>query len=620
MLYSRIKDLVSIIITNYNHADYVSECLDSIKNQTYKNIEIIIVDDASTDNSMKIINNWIKKNEQNLSSKNSITCISLPRNSGFAGAVSIGFFLSKGEFIACQDSDDLSHPNRIEKQIDFLKKHPEIQIVGTNYSTFENDNFNPKPIKNWLKYGANNIKKLYSEGGHCVSHGTILFYGKLFDKFGGLTRKLKGAEDYEFITKLLSFGVDNLSDVLYYYRIHDEQRSHEFYDEKSLNIDLSNIRVLLVLDSMNIGGTETHVLTLASELLRLGIHVAILSDKGALYEDFEKLGCNIYNMNFPLSIIKSESNSLKYKNKIKNIIIKENVNIIHAHQSPSGSLCIDVAKELNIPCIFTVHGLYYQDIASTKLNNSTKIISVSEPVFDWLHEFNVQSIVIPNGIDFKNFYPKKSTYIREKFQISKNSFVVLYASRLAWGKVAVCENVIRVCRDLRNRENIDIYAFIIGNGPGFNNIKNTADRINSSFNKKFIYLMGETTNMIDFYSNCDCVVGTGRVALEALACGKPLIATGNQGYFGLLNKGNFEEAWKVYFGDHKSIKNNNAYFLYEDLKSICQNRESLESVGSDGYEWSKNIFDIKETTKNIIKLYKLAMKEVFYNKNIIYGG
>jgi glycosyltransferase involved in cell wall biosynthesis len=609
MLHNRISGLVSVVITNYNHEEYIVECLDSIKNQTYKDIEIIIIDDASTDNSVEVINNWIKINKSQ-QKENFITCILLPRNLGFAGASSLGFFIAKGEFIACQDSDDLSHPNRIDGQVKFLKENPIVHVIGTNYSTFEKNHLNAKPAKSWIKYGIDNVKELYSKGGHCVSFGTILFHGKLFDKFGGLTRRLSGAEDYEFITKLISAGVDNLPDILYYYRLHPGQRSHEFYSEKSISTNFDHMRVLLTIDSMNIGGTETHVLTLAEELIRVGISVIILANKGALLDDFNKLGCTIYNMSFPLTIISSENNALVYKNKIKQIIRNEGINIIHAHQSTSGALCIDVAKELNIPCVFTIHGLYYQDIAADRLIKSTKIISVSEPVFDWLQGFNVPSIVIPNGINLNIFYPKVSTNIREQLQVPEDAFVVLYASRMAWGKINVCENVIRVCRDLRNIENMNIHAFIIGDGPGFNDIKDTTDRINNSSNEKFIHLFGERTNMINLYSNSDCVVGTGRVALEAMACGKPLVAAGNEGYLGLLTQNNFNEALKGYLADHKASRINNAHFLYEDLSYIYKNKDLIKKIGQESYEWSRNIFDIRRITQEIIKVYKSAIKEI----------
>lgn len=353
MLYNRISGLVSVVITNYNHVKYIVDCLDSIKNQTYKNIEIIIVDDASTDNSIQVINNWIETNKLSMPKQDLITLASLPRNSGFAGATDLGFFLSRGEFIACQDSDDLSHPKRIEKQVKFLKENPDVNVIGTNYSTFEDNYFELTPVKNWLGYGVNNVKEIYSKGGHCVCYGTILFSGKLFDKFGGLTRRLPGAEDYEFITKILSSGIDNLPDILYYYRHHSNQRSHQFYREKTISTT-DPIKVLLTMDSMGIGGTETHVLTLAAELIKSKINVVILANKGALYNEFNKLGCTIYTMEFPLTIINSEDNASIYKNRIEQIIKNENITIIHAHQSPSGALCIDVAKSL----IFLVFLLY----------------------------------------------------------------------------------------------------------------------------------------------------------------------------------------------------------------------------------------------------------------------
>ncbi|WP_026884668.1 glycosyltransferase [Clostridium akagii] len=610
MLYNRISGLVSVVITNYNHVEYIVDCLNSIKNQTYKNIEIIIVDDASTDNSVQVINNWIDTNKHCLPKQNLITLTSLSRNSGFAAAVSLGFSLSKGQFIACQDSDDISHPKRIEKQVAFIKENPDVHVIGSNYSTFEDNCFNLTPPLNWLSYGATNIKEIYSKGGHCVCYGTILFYGELFDKFGGLTRRLPGAEDYEFITKLLSTGIDNLPDVLYYYRHHSQQRSHKFYSNKSEKTDIEPIKVLLTMDSMGIGGTETHVLTLATELIRAKINVVILANKGVLYDAFNKIGCTIYTMEFPLTIISSQDiNASIYKNRIEQIIRNENINIIHAHQSPSGALCIDVAKKLNIPCVFTVHGLYYQDIASDKLNNCTKVISVSEPVFDWLHTFNIPSIVIPNGIDFNSFHPIKANNIRNQLHVPDDAFVILYASRMAWGKINVCENVIRVSSDLRNNKKMNIHVFIVGDGPGFKDIKDAADKITSPSNKKFIHLFGEQTDMLDFYSNSDCIVGTGRVALESMACGKPLIATGNQGYFGLVTRDNFREACRIYFADHKAIKPNNQEFLYDDLSYIYNNKQVIKKIGETSTEWSRPIFDISITTNKIIKLYKSAIND-----------
>ena len=64
MKYQRIEGLVSFVISNYNNENYISDCLDSILNQTYENIEIIVVDDNSTDNSVQVIKQWIENNKK----------------------------------------------------------------------------------------------------------------------------------------------------------------------------------------------------------------------------------------------------------------------------------------------------------------------------------------------------------------------------------------------------------------------------------------------------------------------------------------------------------------------------------------------------------------------------
>lgn len=89
-----------------------------------------------------------------------------------------------------------------------------------------------------------------------------------------------------------------------------------------------------------------------------------------------------------------------------------------------------------------------------------------------------------------------------------------------------------------------------------------------------------------------------------------MVASGNEGYFGLLTQDNFQEAWKMYFADHKASKVNNASYLYNDLSYIYKNKHLLKKIGKDSNEWAKNIFDIKKSTMEIIKVYKSAIKQV----------
>ncbi|KGR75754.1 glycosyltransferase family 2 protein [Ureibacillus sinduriensis] len=222
----REEGLVSFVIPCYNASLYIEDCLNGLLSQTYKNLEVILVNDGSTDNTEQIIEQWIENSDPPFP----VILCNLPVNTGFAGALTTGYFMSSGEYIALNDADDISHPSRVEKQVEFLLNNPEYSLVGTNYRSFSDGDKESGKEANWLHYGEE-IRKIYALGKHCVCHGTILFHGKCFDLLGGPTRRIKGAEDYEFIVKFLNakLKIENLKDVLYYYRLHDKQRSKMFY-------------------------------------------------------------------------------------------------------------------------------------------------------------------------------------------------------------------------------------------------------------------------------------------------------------------------------------------------------------------------------------------------------
>lgn len=219
--------LVSIVIPTYNRAQYLNACLESVWQQSYRPLEIIVIDDCSSDNTNEITNKWIKKAQKNNDLK--IKYHRLPRNLGFAHAVSVGYFLAEGDFIANHDSDDLSHPQRIEQQVQFLQLNEDYSLVGTNYESFTHDLTETK--KSYLIRYDNNITKCYRDGKHCVCFGSLLLRKEVIAKIGSLTTFMTGAEDYEYVARTIvqGFNVQNIRSVLYYYRVHDDQRSREFY-------------------------------------------------------------------------------------------------------------------------------------------------------------------------------------------------------------------------------------------------------------------------------------------------------------------------------------------------------------------------------------------------------
>lgn len=119
--------LVTVFIPVYNCEDYIGECLDSILGQTYENIEVLLVNDGSTDRSVEVINAY---------SDPRIRLIENEKNMGIPYTRNVGLEEAKGQYMAIMDSDDIAMPNRVEKQVKFMEQNPDIDAVGTYYIKF----------------------------------------------------------------------------------------------------------------------------------------------------------------------------------------------------------------------------------------------------------------------------------------------------------------------------------------------------------------------------------------------------------------------------------------------------------------------------------------------------
>ena len=84
---------------------------------------------------------------------------------------------------------------------------------------------------------------------------------------------------------------------------------------------------------------------------------------------------------------------------------------------------------------------------------------------------------------------------------------------------------------------------------------------------------GALLDPLEAYRDSDLIIGTARVALEAMSCEKPVIAAGNSGYVGLITPDNFMQAWKVYFGDHDFLAYSTASHVYRDIESVLTNTD-----------------------------------------------
>jgi glycosyltransferase involved in cell wall biosynthesis len=255
--YDEKQNLASVVIPTYNRSHYICEVLNSLKNQTYKNIEVIIIDDCSTDNTEHVVKKW---NEENNASFTDLIYVKLPRNRDEWWACNIGFYLANGEYIVIQASDDLSHEERIEKQINYLLDNIDVAAVGSSYKVFSGTLDNIIPIPNWLEYDSGIIEKCYKEQfRHCVCNGTMTFRTDILDEIIGYRKCSNNINDYFFISDMVvhNYIVANINKELYYVRYHEGQKTRDLertglrnsdYIPDTMRTIKDRVSVILVLD------------------------------------------------------------------------------------------------------------------------------------------------------------------------------------------------------------------------------------------------------------------------------------------------------------------------------------------------------------------------------------
>ncbi len=223
------QPLVSVIMPVYNAGDFLRPAIKSILKQTYKNFELIIIDDASTDNSWAIIKDFKTKNPRK------IITIKLKRNLNKGGdaCANVGYRKAKGEFVARMDADDISDPKRLEKQVDYLLKNKDIFMVGTQAWVIDKKGEIIGEKK--VPQSSGDIYKNYFVF-HPMIHPTIMLRKKQVER-KNLYKTFYSANNdlFTFLGFLKDKKFVNLPEKLLYYRVHDKNDSFNGIKEKFFN-------------------------------------------------------------------------------------------------------------------------------------------------------------------------------------------------------------------------------------------------------------------------------------------------------------------------------------------------------------------------------------------------
>ncbi len=206
-----VDPLISVVMPVYNGQRYLREAVKSITTQTHGDFEFIVIDDGSTDDSPAILRTFAKEDAR-------IRIISRP-NTGLVGALNDGFAEARGQLIARMDADDISLPQRLERQLRFLKDTPDCVAAGSSHLiiTSDGDVIGEMPAES----DPDRISEALLAGTSPLAHPTMMIRAEALKQAGGYRAEYAHAEDYDLWLRLDEIGqLRNVPEILFKYRWH----------------------------------------------------------------------------------------------------------------------------------------------------------------------------------------------------------------------------------------------------------------------------------------------------------------------------------------------------------------------------------------------------------------
>lgn len=201
---------VSVLMTVYNGERYLRQAVESILDQTFSDFEFIIMDDGSTDGTWNILSDYANRDQR-------IVLFPNKENIGLTKSLNKGLKLAQGEYIARQDADDISLPERFEKQVELLDKQPKVILVSASYEYIDSEGSSFQQLQRgdipdlttWYLLFYNRVG----------AHGIVMFRRKPVIDLGGYSENYPYSQDYELWSRLVRVSdIVILPDVLQLYR------------------------------------------------------------------------------------------------------------------------------------------------------------------------------------------------------------------------------------------------------------------------------------------------------------------------------------------------------------------------------------------------------------------
>jgi glycosyltransferase involved in cell wall biosynthesis len=567
-----MSPLISVVMGVYNGGGYLREAVDSILDQTFTDFEFIIIDDGSIDDTKAILESY---NDDRI-------VLVHQENIGLTKALNKGLSIAKGKFIARQDADDISHPERFERQVRYMQENSDCLVLGTWMDVID---------ENGLKYNTFRYPEHFADIREAmkrydpIGHGTIMARTSALVENCGYNEKFYYAQDYDFWLRLSEVGeLRNLPEELYSLRLwpgsisisrghiqmsfaniaRQDALSRRYQTQNksiisgSLDKDTetrtskesknsgSKIKILYVSHSSGIAGAENSLLNLLTFLDKSSfIPVVVLPSIGPLNTKIESIGIKTYITPLEWNVsysIKADVSGNKLKQRVNDLvqIMKaEKPDIVHTNTSViwEGALA---AKVCGVPHVWHVHENLSKHPSLSSLipvplhywimdELSEKVVVVSDYLKNKLEPFIVlgKLLTIYSGIDEEEFRHLPENSIRKRLAISEGVPVAVTLGSLIPEKGY---DVLLTAAYFCKKRGCKVKFLIAGTGST-EAVQSLLDQIERLDLIDTVYYLGFREDIPQIISSSDFLVIPSLLetfslaALEAMASCKPVIAT-----------------------------------------------------------------------------------------------
>jgi len=371
------------------------------------------------------------------------------------------------------------------------------------------------------------------------------------------------------------------------------------------------MKILMATMQLDIGGAETHIVELSKALKKRGLEIYVASNGGAYVKELEDAG--IKHFDVPLNR-KSVSAIRKAYRELKKIIFENDIDIVHAHARIPGFLCALLQKKYKFRFVTTAHWVFSTRFPFNLLTRwGMRSLAVSDDIKQYLidnydcREENIRITI--NGVDTEKFSDSIDwSDVAAEFGFGENKKRVVYVSRMDTDRSLAAHKLIEAVPELK-KQIPDLEIVIVGGGNDFEKINQEAETANREVGERCIIVTGGRTDINKFAASGDVFVGVSRAALEAMACKKPAIIAGNEGYIGIFDQSKLEVAIDTNFCC-RGCDETTTEGLCEDLIQLLkpENEELRRTLGEYSLETVKKYYSVDTMASDAIKMYISAIK------------